>query len=254
MNANSARTETAVSGSAVTHAVTTNVTSAAAAPSLVPVTLAFAAGYVDTLGFVALFSFFTAHVTGNLVVLGSAVTQPLHGLIAKILAIPTFIVAVGVVRLYGRSLERRGVAIAPRFLVLEAVLLAAFLTLGQVASPITDGDTPCAIFAALSGVVAMGVQNAASRTVFASLSPTTVMTGNVTQLAIDGSDLIFGAPETATVAVRARFRRLWPPVVGFAIGAGCGALGYSVGGFLSLLVPILAVLALAVRNTPEIRR
>ena len=216
-----------------------------------PVGLAFTAGFVDTLGFVALFSFFTAHVTGNFVVLGSALTQPLHGLVAKVLALPIFIIAVGAVRLYGRSLDRRGVAAAPRLLAMEAIFLAIFMMLGQLATPITDGDAPMAVVTALSGVVAMGVQNAASRTVFASLSPTTVMTGNVTQLVIDSVDLIAGVPADDGPALRARIRRFWPPVVAFAAGAACGALGYKSGGFLSLLLPTAIVLGLAIRRPAE---
>jgi uncharacterized membrane protein YoaK (UPF0700 family) len=209
--------------------------------------LAFTAGFVDTLGFVALFYFFTAHVTGNFVVLGSALTQPLHGLIAKVLALPTFIIAVGAVRFYGRSLEQRGISAAPRLLAMEAVFLAIFMTLGCVATPLIDGDAPMAVVTALSGVVAMGIQNAGSRTVFANLSPTTVMTGNVTQLVIDTVDLIAGVPAAGAPALRARIRRFWPPVVAFAGGAGCGALGFKLGGFLSLLVPTLVVLGLAIR-------
>ena len=47
----------------------------AAAPDRLPgedVFLASIAGYVDTLGFVALFGLFTAHVTGNFILIGSA--------------------------------------------------------------------------------------------------------------------------------------------------------------------------------------
>ena len=225
----------------------------AAEQRLQPVALAFTAGFVDTLGFVALFYFFTAHVTGNFVVLASALTQPLRGLAAKVLALPVFIIAVAAVRLYGRSLDRRGVTATPRLLAMEAIFLAMFMVLGQLAMPITDGDAPMAVITALSGVVAMAVQNAASRTVFASLSPTTVMTGNVTQLVIDSVDLIAGVAANDAPALRARIRRFWPPVVAFAVGAACGALGYKVGGFLSLLLPTAIVLALAIRRPAESR-
>ena len=220
-------------------------------PRILPVALAFTAGFVDTLGFVALFSFFTAHVTGNFVVLGSALTLPLHGLIAKALALPIFIIAVAAVRLYGRSLDRRNVAVAPRLLAMEAIFLAIFATLGQLATPIVDGDAPMAIVTALSGVIAMGIQNAASRTVFASLSPTTVMTGNVTQLVIDTVDLVAGVPAGDGPALRARITRFWPPVVAFAAGAAGGAPGYKSGGFLSLLLPTGIVLALAIPRLSE---
>jgi uncharacterized membrane protein YoaK (UPF0700 family) len=220
---------------------------APAEPRVQPIALAFTAGFVDTLGFVALFSFFTAHVTGNFVVLGSALTEPLHGLVAKVLALPMFIIAVGAARLYGRSLDRRGVAAARRFLALEAVFLAVFMTLGLLAAPLTNGDSPMAVITALSGVVAMGIQNAASRTVFANLSPTTVMTGNVTQLVIDCVDLLAGVPVADAPQLRARIRRFWPPVVAFAFGAACGALGYRSAGFLSLLLPTTIVLALSMR-------
>jgi len=217
-------------------------------PRLLPVGLGFAAGFVDTLGFVALLSFFTAHVTGNFIVLGSELSEPKHGLIAKLLALPMFMITVAAVRLYGRALERREHSAAAPLLVLEAIFLIVFMAVGLFAAPITDADAPLAILTAMSGVVAMGVQNAASRTAFASLSPTTVMTGNVTQLMIDAVDLVAGGPEATLQPVRARFMRFWPPVLAFAAGAVCGGFGYKVGGFLSLLVPIALVIALAIHT------
>jgi uncharacterized membrane protein YoaK (UPF0700 family) len=220
--------------------------STAAEPRLLSVGLGFTAGFVDTLGFVALFSFFSAHVTGNFVVLGSALSQPVHGLIAKLLALPTFVLAVAAVRLYGRSLERRALSAAVPLLLLEAIFLVGFMALGLFAAPIINADAPLAILTALTATVAMGIQNAASRTVFASLSPTTVMTGNVTQLAIDAVDLIAGGPEATLNPVRARFKRFWPPVVAFGFGAACGALSYKLGGFASLIVPTVLVFAMAI--------
>jgi len=211
-----------------------------------PVLLAFTAGFVDTLGFVALFSFFTAHVTGNFVVLGAAIIQPYHGVVAKLLALPTFIAGIAATRIYERALVRNGLNVAPRLMLAEFASLAAFLALGILATPLVDGDAPSAIAAALAGVVAMSVQNAASRTVFASLSPTTVMTGNVTQLVIDAVDLAGGATVDASAAIRARMRRFWPPVVSFAGGAVAGAVGFSKFGFGALTLPTVLVLYLAI--------
>ena len=230
------------------------ISTAAPDSHLLTVGLGFTAGFVDTLAFVALFSFFAAHVTGNFVVLGSALGQPVHGLIAKLLALPLFIVSVAAARLYGRSLERRGRAAATPLLTLEALFLILFMALGVFSAPITNADAPIAILTALSSTVAMGIQNAASRTVFASLSPTTVMTGNVTQLVIDGVDLIAGGPEATLNPVRARFKRFWPAVLAFAIGAACGALCYKHVGFLSLLLPAVLVVALAVHSRVRAHR
>jgi len=101
--------------------------------------------------------------------------------------------------------------------------------------------------AALCGVIAMAVQNAASRTVFSELSPTTVMTGNVTQIVLDCVDLLDAMAPGRRLAIRARLNRLWPPVVGFAAGAAAGAIGFAWEGFVSLLIPAGLVLVLATR-------
>ena len=45
--------------------------------------LGYLAGYVDTLGFIALFGLFTAHVTGNFVLIGRAMAMPSHDVLLK---------------------------------------------------------------------------------------------------------------------------------------------------------------------------
>ena len=70
------------------------------------VSMSFLAGYVDTLGFVALFGLFTAHVTGNFVLIGSELSNPSHGVLIKFLAFPAFILSVAFTRLMILWLER----------------------------------------------------------------------------------------------------------------------------------------------------
>lgn len=63
--------------------------------------LAFLAAYVDTLGFIALFGLFTAHVTGNFILIGAALADTSQmSILLKFLAFPAFILGVAVARLF----------------------------------------------------------------------------------------------------------------------------------------------------------
>jgi uncharacterized membrane protein YoaK (UPF0700 family) len=204
--------------------------------------LAAVAGYVDTLGFVALFGLFTAHVTGNFVLIGAELARPGHGVLLKLLAFPAFIAAVAAARLISLACERRQRAAQPWLLGTQAVLLAGFMAAGMAGSPIAGSDSPWALLAGCTGAAAMGLQNATGRLALARLTPHTVMTGNVTQLVIDTTDALLGY---AAAGTRERlFRLLWP-VLAFGTGAIAGALAYMQLGFVALAPAVLAVAALA---------
>lgn len=200
--------------------------------------LAFIGGYVDTFSFVVLAGLFTAHVTGNFVLIGAAVAGHGHvGVLAKLLALPVFVVAVAVAHCLHRRRERRGLASARMLVVLQLAWLLGFLALGLVFGPFEDVDAPLAVLTCLAGVAAMATQNAAARSAFAAASPTTVMTGNVTQATMDLVDLLLAHP--ADPAVSARIAKMVPPIVAFAAGAlGAGLLAVHFG-FACLLVPVV---------------
>ena len=200
------------------------------------------AGYVDTLGFVALYGLFTAHVTGNFVLIGSELSHPSHGvLLIKFLAFPAFILGVVVARLLTVAQEARGLRANWQVLGTQLLLLAGFMVAGLMAA---DGVTAIdpqgswALAAGMLGAMGMGVQNAAAKLQFGQLAPTTVMTGNVTQLVIDLVDIARGA---GSPGVKARCVKFFWPVVAFGLGASAGAFAYVNVGFWGLLVP-LAVL------------
>ncbi len=207
--------------------------------------LSFTGGYVDTFGFVTLFGLFTAHVTGNFVLIGAVLAGHGHGILGKLLALPTFVLAVAATRAWQRVRERRGRDSAVALLAVQLVGLGAFMAAGLAAAPIADPDEFEAIAVGLLGVATMAIQNAAARSTFVKLSPSTVMTGNVTQVTMDLVDLFQGdaLPEVA----RLRVAKLWPPIVAFAAGATAAGLLARHLGFWALLVPMLALLALAVR-------
>ncbi|CAG9234271.1 conserved membrane hypothetical protein [Paraburkholderia sabiae] len=215
--------------------------------------LATIAGYVDTLGFVALFGLFTAHVTGNFILIGSGLAGAGKGLLIKWLAFPAFVAGIVLARVLDNHLLARGHGTrACALYVTQAVLLAGFMIAGVLAVPITNADAPITIACGLLGAAAMGVQNAHGRLTARSVVANTVMTGNVTQAVIDVFDLLFSSGDAKTRhAARTRLLRTLPPVAGFAIGAGAGAAGYLFASFWALLPPLVALCVLAVlsRNT-----
>lgn len=225
-------------------------TAVAARPVAAGALLAFTAGFVDTTGFIALFGLFTAHVTGNFVLIGASIAESHEGIVGKLLALPIFVLVVAATRLFVLRRARAGQDAASPVLAAQILFLVLFLAAGVAAAPFLRGDAPLAILSGLLGVTAMAIQNAASRTIFASLSPTTVMTGNVTQIVIDLVDLAGG--HAADDARRARLRKILPAVAAFAAGALAGGLGYTAFGFWGLALPILATgLVLALRSREE---
>ncbi|MYM38789.1 YoaK family protein [Duganella qianjiadongensis] len=210
------------------------------------IALGYTAGYVDTVGFVALFGLFTAHVTGNFVLIGSELARPGHGVLIKLLAFPAFILAVAAARLLSVWLEARQRPAAPALTLLQLLLLLGFMLLGCAATPVQQTDALLPLLAGMAGAAAMGVQNAASRLVWSELAPTTVMTGNVTQLVIDLVDLARASAAPGTLSRLGKF--LWP-VLAFGLGAISGAFAYHYAGFYALLGPsaILAAVLLTQR-------
>jgi uncharacterized membrane protein YoaK (UPF0700 family) len=202
--------------------------------------MGFLAGYVDTLGFAALFGLFTAHVTGNFILLAIALAAPAHlSQPLKLLAFPAFILGVAAARLLVAGCERRGVAAIKPAYLLQLVLLLGFMVCGILAEPLGTSATGLAIAAGMLGAAAMGAHSATSRLLLAHLAPTSMMTGNVTQLVIDTVDRLRGVADAANGERIAKFFWL---IIAFALGCGAAAFGYMAAGFAALAVPV-AILA-----------
>lgn len=211
--------------------------------------LSLLGGFVDTLGFVALFGLFTGHITGNFVLIGAELSRATHESIGlKLMAFPAFMAGVSGARLLAASLERRAIASLRYALAAELVLLACFMVCGVLAGPVA-GDNVLASAAGLFGACAMGVHSATSRLQLASLPPTSMMTGNVTQLILDVTDLARGAGDDATRVRAIRFARA---IAGFACGAVLGAFGYTQLGFAALALPLVILLVLIVLEVRQV--
>jgi len=198
-----------------------------AGPLLTGALLAAVAGWVDTLGFVALHGVFAAHVTGNFVLLGTELAGQGGDIAPKLLVLPAFVVGVASAAMV-HALQR---TTRPQLLWFQAVALACFLGAGMRA------DT---LLAACAGAFAMGVQNAHCRLSFSAMGATTAMTGNVTQMVLDAMAAAGLLAADRTLARRRLLGTLWP-VAGFAAGCLGGGLACLAWSFWALLVPIAAL-------------
>ncbi|NTY39483.1 MULTISPECIES: YoaK family protein [Burkholderia cepacia complex] len=209
--------------------------------------LAAVAGFVDTLSFVALFGLFTAHVTGNFVLIGAGVAGFGQGVLLKLSVFPAFVCGVVASSLIARALSARPAWQGARALhAVQAVLLLGFCAAGVWATPVTQSDSLPVLVAGFVGTFAMGVQNAHPRVIARAGVPNTVMTGNVTQAILDVVDLLSaGTTDSVRTTARARVAKMLPAIVAFALGAVCGALGYRHVGFWALLAPTGALAVLS---------
>jgi uncharacterized membrane protein YoaK (UPF0700 family) len=203
----------------------------------VPALLSLNGGFVDTIGFLGLQGLFTAHVTGNFVTLAATLVSGTHGVIAKILALPEFVVVIIAARVVSAALQARGLPALRLLLVAKVAFLLAFFVLAVALGPFPNSDAPAALLTGFAGIAGMAVQNAVQRVHFGTLPPTTLMTGNTTQAALDAVDLIHGDGDLT--ATRARFGRTVRSIAWFAGGCGLAAVLYYWIGFWSLAVPVL---------------
>jgi uncharacterized membrane protein YoaK (UPF0700 family) len=220
----------------------------AAEPAIrgLPFLLSVVAGSTDIIGFLGLNGLFTAHITGNIVVLAANVVAGNPAIISYILSVPVFMAVLFMTRLLACGLERTGISTLRPLLLLQLIFLAGFLVFCVTAGPWSDADAILAIIAGMCGVAAMAVQNALVQ-ISLTYSPTTaVMTTNVTHFMLDLGEAVAGADPAAAATARGRAMRTLPVIAGFAVGCGLGAASEAAAGLWSLALPTsLALLALA---------
>jgi uncharacterized membrane protein YoaK (UPF0700 family) len=215
------------------------------------IVLSVTAGCTDVVGFLVLNGLFTAHITGNLVILAAHIVGGGEAQIAPMLSVPVFIVMVGLTRLLAGGLESIGLASLRPLLLLQFLLLAGFLVLCVAAGPRIDPNAAHAILAGMLGVSAMAVQNALVQISLKGPS-TAVMTSNVTRFATDVGEVLLGGDPVDVAKARNRAAHVLPAIVGFTAGCGLGAACEAALGAWSLALPAgLALLAFAMGFAAE---
>jgi len=191
-----------------------------------PTLLSVIAGMVDLTGFLTLGNLFTAHITGNLVVVGALVVRRGRINPPQILAIPVFMLAVAATWLLARASRRRGPSLMRLLLLIQFLLLAGVLIFGVITKPSANPHGLMAGIAAMIAISAMACQFALLRLTLPVAPSTAVMTGNLTNIVLSVMDrhsrtqpLIAGDTE--------RLRSTLPLLLGFFTGCVVAAAAVS---------------------------
>jgi uncharacterized membrane protein YoaK (UPF0700 family) len=211
-----------------------------------PFVLSTIAGSTDIIGFLGLNGLFTAHITGNIVVLAAHVVTGNPTIFSYILSVPVFMLVLFLTRLLAIGLERTGLTPLRPLLLLQLLLLVAFLIICVAAGPWSDSDATLAIIAGMFGVAAMAVQNALAQISLRNIPSTAVMTTNITHFMMDVGEVLASADGVAITKARGRAMRTLPVIAGFTVGCGLGAACEAAVGLWSLTLPLsLAIIAFA---------
>ena len=229
---------------------------AARSPVVQPVPLLLAlsatAGATDAIAFLALDGLFTAHITGNIVILASQVVTRGNADLAQLISVPMFMLALALARLLGLSLARQGDRTAlDVLLLLQVLLLLGFFLLGLRLGPAFDPDAPVPLLAGMLGVMAMAVQNALVQTELPGAPTTAVLTTSITRFTIALVDAA-AASLDERAAARAKVAALLPPILGFLAGCLAGVVLARQIGLAALMLPtfLATVAALLATASP----
>ena len=206
---------------------------------LLPFVLSLVAGSLDITGFLGLGGLFTAHITGNVVVLAARLVAHEQSPLSYAISVPVFIVALLLTRLFVAGLDRISVPSLVPLLILQFLLLLLALGICLAAGLRADPHAPEITLAGMLAVSGMAVQNALVRVSLTGAPSTAVMTTNICVFAIDLGEIWFGSGPSGRAKARIRARRTWPAIAGFLVGCVLGALCEPAFGLTALAIPTL---------------
>src|SRR6266404_2125873 len=202
-----------------------------------PPLLSAVAGMVDVIGFLS-FGLFTAHVTGNLVVIAALLVRGGPPNVAAILAVPVFIVAVAGTWLIAKASGRCSTALVRPLLLVQFVLLTCVLIFRVISGSAAKPHELVAGVIAMIAVSAMACQFALLRLGVPGAPSTAVMTGNLTNTVLSLLDTLSGK-HPLTEGADERLKKTSKLVVGFFAGCVLGAAALSLVGHWAWSLPVL---------------
>ena len=209
-----------------------------------PTLLSVIAGMVDLIGFLTL-GIFTAHVTGNIVLIGALLVRHNQVNPAQIMAVPVFVVAVALTWLIAKASGRRGTSLTRPLLVTQFLLITCALIFSVITKPSANPHGLMATIAAMIAVTAMGCQFALLRLTVPVAPSTAVMTGNLTNAVLGLADMS-SRTQPLTQIDSNRMRGTLYLLVGFFVGCVAAAVAVTYLGEWAWSFPaVLAAVAVA---------
>lgn len=211
--------------------------------------LGFVAGFVDVFGFSRLSGLLPAHVTGNLIFLALYLAHGHYQVLMFVASLPIFCGGVMVSAWAIGWLAEHGRDPFLPSLLAEAALLLLTLVSARV---FHHSSIPNSLGNLVTGtiiVLAMALQNTLMRLVLNNLPPTTVMTGNLTQVLSDIVAFACRFPSIShtkgeRIILERQAQRMLLTLAAFLIGALVSGLSEIRVGETGLILPALAILAL----------
>lgn len=197
--------------------------------------LAAVAGYCDTATFVAGKQIFSAHVTGNFIVFAAQVVLGNdQDAWIKLLTFPVFIVAVMIGGWIATSVKNKYT-----ILLIEGLLIWLAVVACLLHSLFRNNAEALTYGAVMIIVTGMGLQNAFGK-LYAKEThgPTTMMTGNVTQVALDIGNRFKGPGVETLVSLKKQLKL----IVGFLTGCLIGAIISKQIGLTAVVVPAITLM------------
>ena len=216
-----------------------------------PTLLGIIAGTVEVIAYLMLGGLFTAHVTGNLVVIASFFARGGSPTAPQVLAVPVFIVATGAVWLVAKVSDKRGDLLVRPLLVLHFVLLVVVLTVCVVFHVNTQSGGLSATVAAAAATSAIACQFVLLRLAVPGAPSTAVMTGNLTNAQLSVLEMVWRS-RPLMPADDGRMKRTLGLVVGFCGGCVAGAVAVLLLGDWAWALPV-ALAGLAFGLAPASR-
>jgi len=205
--------------------------------------LALTAGYCDTVTFIAADQLFSAHVTGNFIVMAYDIVKNADFQAwVKLSTFPVFVASVIAGGYFSARTSNKYLLLLIEGALLTLIGIADFGLRYFGTRSLQWQDYTLALFI----VLAMGLQNAFGK-IFSkeTFGPTTMMTGNVTQAALDLGSIIFGT--AVNTGVTTSFKHQLTTILGFLFGCIAGGFIAEAIGLAAVVIPGLALFAFSVK-------